>query len=219
MIYNILLMNLSNSFKSKANGGLPLKTVSLDRFLSCHWFIILAVFMIGVWKDVEGYEGFYQVSDTESVRSLDRVVNSNTGKRLFKGRMLKQGKNKHGYLTVSLCNGVVRTKKVHRLVGKAFIPNPNNYPQINHKNGIKTDNRVENLEWCTSSQNIIHSFKNGLSSQIGEKNAFSKLTKRQVVEIKNKLFQGFKCVDLAKKYGVNRVTISDIKTGKNWSHV
>ena len=110
-------------------------------------------------------------------------------------------------------------KKVHRLVGKAFIPNPNNYPQVNHKNGIKTDNRVENLEWCDQFHNMKHAFKTGLSSQRGEKNSCSKLTERQVIEIKAQLLRGCKCVDIAKQYGVRRETIGAINTGQNWRHV
>ena len=109
--YIILLMNIANSFKLKTNGGLSLKTVFLAMFLSCRWSIVLAVFMVDVWKDVEGYEGLYQVSNMVKVRSLDRHVNDKGGKRFVKGRILKLNLDGSGYLTVSLCNGVVRTKK------------------------------------------------------------------------------------------------------------
>lgn len=177
--------------------------------------------MVDVWKDVEGYEGLYQVSDMVKVRSLDRVVNDNGGKRFVKGRILKPVLVNNGYLVVALCNGRGQANKtVHRLVGKAFIPNPNNYKDINHKNGIKTDNRIENLEWCTRSQNMKHAYKTGLKHvPKGEKNHMAKLTEKQVIQIKARLLQGQRNVDLAKAYGVHRRTISRIKTGKNWRHV
>lgn len=211
-----------NQLKFNSNNGSPcaLNGAALSWFTHRPLSLCLAVFMIGVWKDIEGYEGFYQVSNMVKVRSLDRVVNNNGGKWLVKGRILKPNLNSHGYLQVILCkNGIHRAKTVHRLIAEAFIKNPNNYPQINHKNGIKTDNRVDNLEWCDQSHNMRHAYKNGLSSKIGEKNSRAKLTKKQVIEIKARLLVGFKCVGLAKEYDVNPATISDIKTEKSWSHV
>ena len=113
-----------------------------------------------IWKDIKGYEGLYQVSNKGNVRSLDRMVNSPNGMRMSKGRILKQ--YKYGsYSKVSLSKASrVKTYDVHPLVAKAFIPNPNNYPQVNHKNENRYDNRVENLEWCTAKYNVNYGTHN-----------------------------------------------------------
>lgn len=107
------------------------------------------------WKDIEGYEGLYQVSNMGRVRSLDRYVNNMFGTLSFiKGKILKVLNHKDGYKQVNLLkDGKVKHCLVHRLVAGAFIPNPHNYPVINHKDEIKTNNCVENLEWCTVKHN------------------------------------------------------------------
>jgi hypothetical protein len=120
------------------------------------------------WRDIEGYEGLYQVSNEGRVKSLDRVIdayNYNANKNISyvkKGRILKQGLDKDGYSLVNLCRNSEdhKTCKVHRLVAKAFIPNPNNYLEINHKDECKTNNVVENLEWCDHSYNNTYLDKN-----------------------------------------------------------
>lgn len=114
------------------------------------------------WRDVVEYEGMYQVSSLGRVWSLTRKVNGYYGFITVRGRLLKPAKDKKGYYRVALSkNNTLTTFKVHRMVCSAFIPNPNEYPQVNHKNCIKTDNRVENLEWCNNSQNQIHAYANG----------------------------------------------------------
>lgn len=113
-----------------------------------------------IWKDIDGYDGKYQVSNLGRVKSLYFM---NRRANIPREKILKFGYNLQGYPFVHLCY-LGKTSKplsVHRLVAKAFIPNPNNYPIVNHINGIKTDNRVENLEWCTQQYNIKQSFKNG----------------------------------------------------------
>ena len=95
------------------------------------------------WRDIEGYEGLYQVSSNGRVRSLDRYV-KNKGKLDFrKGKILTTSNRKNGYLSVSLSkDGVITTHSVHRLVATAFIPNPNNSPMINHRDENPSNNRV-----------------------------------------------------------------------------
>lgn len=113
------------------------------------------------WKDIKGFEGLYQVSDLGNIKSLGN--GSSTDSRTKQVRILKLQLKKTGYLQVKLCKeGRSFYKRPHRLVAEAFIYNPENKKEVNHINGIKNDNRVENLEWCTSSENQIHSFKNGL---------------------------------------------------------
>lgn len=106
------------------------------------------------WKDIAGYEGYYQVSNLGRVRSLDRTVKKWDGEKVAKGIILKQSKNLRGYLFVELFrNGIGRINTIHRLVAGAFIKNPNNLSQINHKDEDKTNNKMENLEWCDSLYN------------------------------------------------------------------
>ena len=118
---------------------------------------------IEVWKSIQDYEGLYEVSNFGRVRSLDRfVVASYNSIALKKGKILKPGIDYKGYLRVYLSkNGKNKTIKIHRLVALTFIPNPNNLPQVNHKNNIKTKIMSENLEWITNLDNIRHAWKNG----------------------------------------------------------
>lgn len=104
-----------------------------------------------IWKDILGYEGFYQVSSFGRVRSLDRYDSRNYFR---KGRILKLSADRKGYLRVGLhSNGKEKFYSVHRLVAEAFIHNPDNLPEVNHIDEDKTNNRVENLEFCDSKYN------------------------------------------------------------------
>lgn len=118
------------------------------------------------WKPVKGYEEFYQVSNLGRVRSLPRRLFNGLGYFIKKGKVLKPYKDKDGYLVVGLRNsGHNKTAKIHRLVAEAFISNPHNLPQINHKNERRNDNRADNLEWCTNQYNLNYGNHNKKMSQ------------------------------------------------------
>lgn len=107
------------------------------------------------WRPITGYEGLYEVSNYGNVRSVTRKVRCRgQGYRAIKSRPRQIQQRGNGYLFVSLCkNGKHKMFSVHRLVADAFIPNPNKFPQVNHRDEDKTNNHVENLEWCTSVYN------------------------------------------------------------------
>lgn len=112
------------------------------------------------WRPVKGYEGLYEVSNMGRVKSL----------HYGKSRILKQITNTNGYMAVDLHKDGTRSpKRVHRLVATAFIPNPHNKPEVNHKDGNKKNNTVDNLEWCTSSYNTKHAYRNGLVNKDEQK--------------------------------------------------
>lgn len=110
-----------------------------------------------VYKDIEGYEGQYQVSNLGNVRSLDRECKGNKCVFIKKGKILSPKTHKNGYLIVGLCkDSKMKMYYIHRLVAEAFIPNPNNLPIINHKDEDKTNNNLINLEWCDKSYNALY---------------------------------------------------------------
>ncbi len=107
-----------------------------------------------IWKDIPDYEGYYQASNLGRIKSMPRVVTNYRGSHISKEKILKQHCDKKGYSKVYLLkNKVGKTTCVHRLVALAFLSNPNNWPDINHKDENPSNNNVENLEWCTEKYN------------------------------------------------------------------
>jgi len=192
--------------------------------------------MIEIWKDVKGYDNMYQVSNLGRVKSVPRTgVQHHNATQVFKGRILKPYKKpKRGYMSVVFSKGnTLKTYSVHRLVAKAFIPNPENKYSVNHINGNPSDNIITNLEWATASEQMQHAVKIGLQP-IGSKHPHSKLTENYVREIRDYVKNnaryysngkpwGYGRKALAEKYGVTESTIKEVVNGhKNravWEHV
>lgn len=147
--------------------------------------------MSEMWKPIEGYEGIYEVSASGRVRNVKKA-----------GRMMTGSTVTHGYKAVTLHkNGCGKMMLVHRIVAEHFIPNPENKPQVNHINGNKADNRVENLEWATAQENLTHAMRTGL--------IHSQMAKPQPAELMIRLREGkgWSQQELADKAGVGIYTV------------
>lgn len=124
-----------------------------------------------IWKDIVGYEGWYQVSNLGRVKSVSRVVPHKTkgggvSNQVWPSKILRPTVTNHGYQLVVLSKqGKFRYPTIHRLVATAFVPKPFNKPTVNHKDGNKENNMADNLEWCTSSENNYHAWETGLKSR------------------------------------------------------
>lgn len=170
--------------------------------------------MIETWKDILNYESLYQISNLGNVKSLNRVTRHDHN---LKERILKCRLDSKGYFYVSLCkNATIKNFRVHRLVAIMFITNPKNKPEINHKDGVKINNEVSNLEWVTSSENMQHKSIILGKHTNGIKNGAAKLTEAEIIQIRNSnLLQR----ELAEIFDVSRPQISRIKNKKSWKHL
>lgn len=174
---------------------------------------------IETWRQVVGFEGIYEVSDNGNIRSVDRFV-PNRKNKFNKGNNLKLKISNFGYARVGLCDGYSQKFRfVHRLVAFAFIPNPDNKPYINHIDGNKLNNCIENLEWVTAKENKDHASKNGFVAN-GIRNTNCALTENQVRDIRDKYKKRiYPSTRLSKEYSVSHSTILNIVKNKTWDHL
>lgn len=174
------------------------------------------------FKPIKKFEGFYEVSDLGRIKSVSRKVKNKSGYRVVSEKILNPVRKPDGYCIVSLWKkDKNQSGYIHRLVALHFVDGKKNGYEVNHKNGDKGDNRAENLEWVTRSENILHSFKIGSHKpQYGTLSSKAKLTEPEVKHIKSKYAQGEISIRaLAEIYGVHHSIIHGIVSGKRWSHV
>ncbi len=174
-----------------------------------------------IWKSVEGYEDYYEVSNMGRWKILSRIVVTKNNIVRYRKEKITIGINRGRYLKVSLnTNGVPLDADLHVFIAKAFVPNPENKKTVNHKKGNKKDNRASELEWATQKENNQHAYDTGLIDRIGVNNGRSKLSEKEVSEIKDIYKNGYvKPKDLAAKYEVSETVIRYIYYGKTWKHV
>jgi hypothetical protein len=169
------------------------------------------------WRDVVGYEGLYQVSTLGRVKSLEKRLRIKSGNYRIKLETIKrQHVANNGYLTVGLSDsGKNRNVLVHRLIAEAFIENSGNLETVNHINGIKTDNNVHNLEWCSHRDNLLHALENGLRKPRKKKlDDIQALTTITHLSAKNRTM-----ADISRHFNVSEALIARIKNGETFKNI
>lgn len=173
--------------------------------------------MCEIWKDIEGYNGLYKISNTGRIIAYSRQREGYSYKakrkttRIYKEKELKITKGERYYFIILMKNGKYRTELLHRLIAKAFISNPYNKPNINHIDFNTFNNSISNLEWCTQYENIHHTMNNGRNKQLkGSECGKSKFNDIQVFEIRNMKKQGISEKEISEKYKVSKSCINRI---------
>ncbi len=172
-------------------------------------------------EEIVNYEN-YSITRDGKVVSTKRVAGRDGKGMCYTKIVMSLCSDTNGYQIVGLTNSKRKrlTKLVHRLVAQAYIPNPENKPQVNHKDGDKTNNNVSNLEWCTSLENNSHALRTGLrSGQKGETNSQAKLTEKETKEIIELCLCGYSNTEIAEKYNLHSGYISLIRGKRRWKHL
>ena len=177
-----------------------------------------------VWKDIEGYEGFYKVSNLGRIKSVARQVKYQNSLKNVKEKIKKTFVGKQGYERVELSkNGVNKKYNVHRLVAETFIDKDNDSLEVNHINGIKKDNRTENLEWVTRSENELHAYKTGLAKNSEKQRETirtwcKKNKSKPLIQLDldgNFIKEWESAIEVENKLGISRKNISQCARGRN----
>lgn len=173
-----------------------------------------------IWKDVPGYENFYQANPSGFIKSLSKPLRIKKGFRVTKELIISNTDNGEGYFICSLSKNTIRKSiLLHRLIALTFVPNPLNLPEVNHKDGNKLNNHVDNLEWVTRQQNIDHSWSKKLTNCIGESHHNSKLNKIIVKEIREKYASGkHSYSQLGLEYGTSMYNVRNVVKRLTWNH-
>lgn len=167
-----------------------------------------------IYRQIAGWDNFL-VSNFGNIKSVDRLEDFKGGKRKRFGRVMKQR-----VLRKYFCIGLRQNKRsknffVHRLVARAFLPNPNNYDIVNHKDGNRENNRWDNLEWCTQKMNIHHAMAADNWTR-GERHGNSKVSDSDVILLR---MAKTKITDLANSMGISYSTAKKIRSNKSWRHI
>lgn len=174
-----------------------------------------------IWKPIPGFEGLYEASNLGRIQSLTRDVLCKNGvTKRFNGKIIVPCMSNTGYLTVQLCkNGKAVRYLIHRLVAMAFLPTDDTSQEVNHIDGTKSNNQLNNLEWVCRDKNIRHAMNMGLIRNSGESNPAAKIKERQALEIKELLRTYIHPKEIAEVVGVQEGTIIDLQKGRTWSHI
>ncbi|MRF37154.1 hypothetical protein GIJ44_20925 [Staphylococcus sp. KY49P] len=174
-----------------------------------------------IWKGIPGYEGLYSISITGRVKRLarNRIIATSVSRPL-KEKEIKTFEGKLGYIHVNLWkNGQMKQHRIHRLIMLTFTKKPQDKNVINHIDGDKSNNSLDNLEWCTNRENTIHAYKTGLAKgKKGIENSQGRLTSEEVISMRNLYATGeYTQKEIGEIFGISRRHAGDIVNGKKWA--
>lgn len=178
-------------------------------------------FDVEEWKAVVGFEDRYEVSSFGQVRSIPYIKKGKNINGIFSfkttGKLLKQCESTDHYLQIQLSkNNCKRGTGVHRIMAEAFIPNPDNLPQVNHIDGNKQNNHISNLEWCSAQHNVIHSYTLGLACNKQERHPLTVLTHDKVFRMAEMRYKGFSYKQISEELDLKYDTVWKVINRKNW---